>query len=204
MSFVPQAWQWRTAPTVRSWLWPLWTVRSLSGTRTRPHKTAPLLDDTTCRQAARRRIKSQPSSPPRASEWMGFEPQVWFHWFKSSRLMWLYFFLLSLVKVVYITVLLCGRGVCFGWGSGQVCLHLQHQGADAHKEVWNLLQPVLRRYGGATSQSAQRVYFHVTWLQHTYLIASAVLEKQIYGWWLRGFFLGGGGLRRRGEPKIGI
>lgn len=124
MSFVPQAWQWRTALTVRSWLWPLWTVRSLSGTRTRPHKTAPLLDDTTCRQAARRRIKSQPSSPPRASEWMGFEPQVWFHWFKSSCLMWLFFFFcLSLRSFTSLCYSADGESVLAGGQAKFVCIY---------------------------------------------------------------------------------
>lgn len=38
-------------------------------------------------------------------------------------------------QVLHIAVLLRGRGVDLGRRSVQVCLHLQHQGADAHEEV---------------------------------------------------------------------
>lgn len=69
LCFFPQVCRWRTALTVRSWLWPLWTVRSLSGTHKQPHRPARWPGAMTWRRVAKRPIKSQPSSRRRASEW---------------------------------------------------------------------------------------------------------------------------------------
>lgn len=56
------------------------------------------------------------------------------------------------VQVLHVAVLLGRRRLASGGRPVQVRVHLQRQGTDAHEEVRDLLQPVLRCHGGTVAE----------------------------------------------------